>query len=196
MRPAPWPGRHDTDRRHAKRRVTRSTHTTRTTTRLYHPHGWLTPQRCRFSHLRSQLCHLSERRGLQDPRQRQALSGHQYKRPPAHDLLRAVLRAAQIPVNIDPGLLPAAAHYAADVKSNHNRDVDGADIVTWARNRLVHPQVPRSQWCGIHGRPQQQPRRRSCQRGVLDLRLDHPRDNHWGRQVQVTGPSQARSATF
>ena len=76
--------------------------------------------------------------------ERLVLSGimtkRQYTVSHAHDRLRKVLRAAQIPVDIDPGLLPAAAQYAADVKSNHNRDADGADIVTWVRNRLVHPQ--------------------------------------------------------
>ncbi|MGW7523038.1 hypothetical protein [Streptomyces sp. NPDC054783] len=69
-----------------------------------------------------------------------ALTKQQYKHRPAHDLLRTVLRGARIPVDIDPDLLPAAAQYAADAKADENRDVDGADVVTWVRNRLVHPQ--------------------------------------------------------
>ncbi|MEU6258511.1 hypothetical protein [Streptomyces sp. NPDC047043] len=68
------------------------------------------------------------------------MTKQEYNRCPAHDRLRQVLRAAQIPVHIDPALLPAAAQYAADVKAKENRDVDGADVVTWVRNRLVHPQ--------------------------------------------------------
>ncbi|MEU6064055.1 hypothetical protein ABZ864_06000 [Streptomyces sp. NPDC047082] len=67
------------------------------------------------------------------------LTKQQYK-PPAHRLLRRVLRGAQIPVDINSRHLPAAAQYAADVKVNENKDIDGADVVTWVRNRLVHPQ--------------------------------------------------------
>ncbi|WDV32437.1 hypothetical protein OIM90_17430 [Streptomyces sp. AD16] len=68
------------------------------------------------------------------------LAKQQYKQRPAHELLRKVLLSAQIPVDINPHLLPAAAQYAADVKRDENKDIDGADIVTWVRNRLVHPQ--------------------------------------------------------
>ncbi|MEU2592870.1 hypothetical protein ABZ649_26850 [Streptomyces albidoflavus] len=68
------------------------------------------------------------------------LAKQQYKQRPAHELLRKVLRSAQIPVDINPHLLPAAAQYASDVKRDENKDIDGADIVTWVRNRLVHPQ--------------------------------------------------------
>ncbi|MFI2434541.1 hypothetical protein [Streptomyces sp. NPDC018693] len=68
------------------------------------------------------------------------LTKQQYKQRPAHELLRKVLLSAQIPVDINPQLLPAAAQYAADVKMNENKDIDGADVVTWVRNRLVHPQ--------------------------------------------------------
>lgn len=68
------------------------------------------------------------------------LTKQQYKQRPAHDLLRKVLLSAQIPVDINPHLLSAAAQYAADVKVNENKDIDGADVVTWVRNRLVHPQ--------------------------------------------------------
>lgn len=65
-----------------------------------------------------------------------ALTERDYKRRPAHYLLRD----AQISVDINRGLLPAAAQYAADVKAKENKDIDGADVVTWVRNRLVHPQ--------------------------------------------------------
>ncbi|MFC9429924.1 hypothetical protein [Streptomyces sp. NPDC056987] len=68
------------------------------------------------------------------------LTKQQYKQRPAHELLRKVLLSAQIPVEINPQLLPAAAQYAADVKMNENKVIDGADVVTWVRNRLVHPQ--------------------------------------------------------
>lgn len=68
------------------------------------------------------------------------LTKKQYKQRPAHELLRKVLLSAQIPVEINPQLLPAAAQYAADVKMNENKVIDGADVVTWVRNRLVHPQ--------------------------------------------------------
>ncbi|AZQ39086.1 hypothetical protein EJ357_41325 [Streptomyces cyaneochromogenes] len=69
-----------------------------------------------------------------------ALTKQQYKQRPAHDLLRRVLRGAHIPVDINPRHLPAAAQYAADVKAKENENIDGADVVTWVRNRLVHPQ--------------------------------------------------------
>lgn len=68
------------------------------------------------------------------------LAKQQYKQGPAHELLRKVLLSAKIPVGIDPHLLPAAAQYAANVKMDENKDIDGADVVTWVRNRLVHPQ--------------------------------------------------------
>ncbi|MGW8555238.1 hypothetical protein [Streptomyces tubercidicus] len=69
-----------------------------------------------------------------------ALTKQQYKHRPAHDLLREVLRDAQISVGIDPNLLPTATQYAAGVKADKKIDIDGADVVTWVRNRLVHPQ--------------------------------------------------------
>ncbi|HKR51541.1 MAG TPA: hypothetical protein VJT72_18560 [Pseudonocardiaceae bacterium] len=80
-----------------------------------------------------------------------ALTEREYKRRPAHDLLRTVLRNAQIPVDIDLGLLPAAAQYAADVQVNENKDIDGADVVTWVRNRLVHPQESQERVYGLDG---------------------------------------------
>ncbi|MFD3930030.1 hypothetical protein [Streptomyces sp. NPDC058614] len=81
-----------------------------------------------------------------------ALAEQEYQRRPAHDLLRTVLRDAQIPVVINPRLLPAAAQYAADVKAKENKDIDGADVVTWVRNRLVHPQESQERvyrWDGL-----------------------------------------------
>ncbi|MGY1495696.1 hypothetical protein ACW4TU_03470 [Streptomyces sp. QTS52] len=80
-----------------------------------------------------------------------ALTEREYKRRPAHDLLRTVLRGAQIPVDINPDLLPAAAQYAADVKARENKEVDGADVVTWVRNRLVHPQESQERVYGLDG---------------------------------------------
>ncbi|MFJ9173163.1 hypothetical protein [Streptomyces sp. NPDC102360] len=69
-----------------------------------------------------------------------SLTKRQYKQYSAHDLLRKVLLSSQIPVDINPNLLPAAAQYASDAKVNENKEIDGADVVTWVRNRLVHPQ--------------------------------------------------------
>ncbi|MFY4720105.1 hypothetical protein [Streptomyces sp. LaBMicrA B280] len=80
-----------------------------------------------------------------------ALTEREYKRRPAHDLLRTVLRDAQIPVDINPGLLTAAAQYDADVKAKENKDIDGADVVTWVRNRLVHPQESQERVYGLDG---------------------------------------------
>jgi hypothetical protein len=62
-----------------------------------------------------------------------------------------VLRDAQIPVEINPSHLPAAAKYAAEVKANENKDIDGADVVTWVRNRLVHPQESQERVYGLDG---------------------------------------------
>lgn len=62
-----------------------------------------------------------------------------------HDRLRMVLKDAQIPIDIDPSLLPVTAKYAAQVKQSQKLDLDGADMVTWTRNRLVHPEGTQEQ---------------------------------------------------
>lgn len=79
------------------------------------------------------------------------MTKQQYAGSHAHVRLRKVLRDAQIPVDIDPALLPAAAQYAAEVKANENKDIDGADVVTWVRNRLVHPQESQVRVYGLDG---------------------------------------------
>lgn len=56
-----------------------------------------------------------------------------------HDRLRMVLKEADIPLEIDVTLLPVTARYVEEAKTRQKRDLDGADMVTWTRNRLVHP---------------------------------------------------------
>ncbi len=67
------------------------------------------------------------------------LTKRQYKTTAAHELLRRVLEEAKIPVGIDPDLLPAITQFAADERQRQRAELDGADVVTQIRNRLVHP---------------------------------------------------------
>ncbi len=69
----------------------------------------------------------------------------------AHDRLRMVLAEAQIPVDIDPSLLPVTARHAAQVKQSQGLDLDGADMVTWTCNRLVHPEGTQEQVYRLNG---------------------------------------------
>jgi hypothetical protein len=69
----------------------------------------------------------------------------------AHDRLRMVLAEAQIPVDIDPSLLPITARHAAQVKQSQGLDLDSADMVTWSRNRLVHPEGTQEQVYRLNG---------------------------------------------
>lgn len=64
---------------------------------------------------------------------------YQGRRLEARDRLRMLLTEAQIPIDIDPGLLPVTAQFVADEKQRQGRIMNGADVVTWTRNRLVHP---------------------------------------------------------
>jgi hypothetical protein len=64
---------------------------------------------------------------------------YQGKRLAAHDRLRKVLADAQIPADIDVNLLPITAQFVTDETSRQGRELDGADVVTQIRNRLVHP---------------------------------------------------------
>jgi hypothetical protein len=50
-----------------------------------------------------------------------------------------VLETARIPANIDASLLPVIARFVATEKSRQGKVLDGADVVTQLRNRLVHP---------------------------------------------------------
>lgn len=68
-------------------------------------------------------------------------SHYQRRRLHAHDLLRMVLTDARIPTGIDPVLLPVAAQFASEESKRQTRDLDGADVVTQIRNRLVHPKA-------------------------------------------------------
>jgi hypothetical protein len=63
----------------------------------------------------------------------------QYRAAQAHDLLRTVLAQAHIPTDVDAHLLPAAAEWIAFETARQGRSLDGADVVTQIRNRLVHP---------------------------------------------------------
>ena len=58
----------------------------------------------------------------------------------AHDRLRMLLTEAHIPTDIDAGLLPVVADFVAAERVRQGRTLDGADVVTQVRNRLVHPQ--------------------------------------------------------
>jgi hypothetical protein len=67
------------------------------------------------------------------------MSQRQYRDLDAHELLRRVLTDAHIPTDIDAGLLPITARFAAEEKQRQGKVLDGPDVVTWVRNRLVHP---------------------------------------------------------
>lgn len=53
--------------------------------------------------------------------------------------LRILLKEAGISVDIDDALLPSAAAFISREKQRQGRTLDGADVVTQIRNRLVHP---------------------------------------------------------
>lgn len=65
----------------------------------------------------------------------------QYRGREAHDLLRMVLIDAQIPTDIDVSLLPIIAQFVADEKAQYGAVLDGPEVVTRIRNRLVHPRA-------------------------------------------------------
>jgi hypothetical protein len=67
------------------------------------------------------------------------MSENQYREKDAHELLRRVLTDARIPTDIDAGLLPVTARFAAEEKLRQGKVLDGPDVVTQIRNRLVHP---------------------------------------------------------
>lgn len=58
---------------------------------------------------------------------------------PAHRKLRAVLTDAGVDLEVHEDRMPAAAVFAARQQLDRTRSIDGADIVTRVRNRLVHP---------------------------------------------------------
>jgi hypothetical protein len=59
----------------------------------------------------------------------------------AHEVLRTVLTDAKIPVDIDAQLLPVIATFVADERAQYGAVLDGPDVVTQIRNRLVHPKA-------------------------------------------------------
>jgi hypothetical protein len=67
------------------------------------------------------------------------MSESQYLDQDAHEKLRRLLTDAQIPTDIDAGLLPVTARFAAEEKQRQGKVLDGPDVVTQIRNRLVHP---------------------------------------------------------
>ncbi len=67
------------------------------------------------------------------------MTKRQYGRAHSHELLRRVLTDAQVPTDIDTALLPVTARFAAEEQARHGRVLDGPDVVTKVRNRLVHP---------------------------------------------------------
>jgi hypothetical protein len=52
---------------------------------------------------------------------------------------RRLLTHAQIPSDIDAALLPVTARFAAEEQQRQGKVLDGPDVVTQIRNRLVHP---------------------------------------------------------
>jgi hypothetical protein len=69
-----------------------------------------------------------------------AMSEGQYKDQHAHEKLRRMLTDAQVPTDIDAELLPVTAKFAAEEKQRQGRVLDGPNVVTQIRNRLVHPE--------------------------------------------------------
>jgi hypothetical protein len=67
-------------------------------------------------------------------------TSYQGRKLAGHDRLRLVLEDARIPLDIDGTLLPVIAEHVAQAPRSQNRVPDGADMVTWTRNRLVHPE--------------------------------------------------------
>ncbi|MBM9510460.1 hypothetical protein [Actinacidiphila acididurans] len=67
------------------------------------------------------------------------LSESQYHRRSAHSLLREVLTNAGIDRSIDDKALPALAKLAERRHQEFGAQMDGPDVTTWVRNKLVHP---------------------------------------------------------
>lgn len=58
----------------------------------------------------------------------------------AHERLRLLLGEAKIPLDVKARTLPAAAAFISDATQHQNNVRDGADLVPYIRNRLVHPE--------------------------------------------------------
>jgi hypothetical protein len=89
--------------------------------------------------------------GLLTEDQYLARSRYQGRRLHAHDLLRMALADAEIPAIIDPVLLPVAARFASEESERQGRELDGADVVTRIRNRLVHPKAAQESVYRLNG---------------------------------------------
>jgi hypothetical protein len=61
-----------------------------------------------------------------------------YRNEKAASLLRDVLGAASIPAGLDSSLQPVMASLAA-AKTTGGPHFDGAEVLAWTRNQLVHP---------------------------------------------------------
>jgi hypothetical protein len=61
-----------------------------------------------------------------------------YRKAAAANLLREVLGAASIPAGIDGSIQPVMTSVAA-AKITGGPHFDGAEVLTWTRNQLVHP---------------------------------------------------------
>ena len=67
------------------------------------------------------------------------MSERQYRGQDAHEKLRRLLTDARITTDIDAGLLPVTARFAAEQQQHQGKVLDGPDVVTQIRNRLAHP---------------------------------------------------------
>jgi hypothetical protein len=68
-----------------------------------------------------------------------AMTASGYRSHSAAQRLRKILHAARIPTSVPSELLPAAAEFIASEEVRRNCRIDGPDLVTQVRNRLVHP---------------------------------------------------------
>lgn len=67
-----------------------------------------------------------------------------YKREEAASLLRDVLTAASIPAGINSSIQPVMTSLAT-AKRADGLNLDGAGVVAWTRNQLVHPKAGKMQ---------------------------------------------------
>lgn len=71
--------------------------------------------------------------------------------PPAHLLLRRVLTAAGVPTDIDAQISPTIAQFVTEETHRQGQPLDGPDVVTQIRNRLVHPKGGQDQIYRLNG---------------------------------------------
>jgi hypothetical protein len=67
------------------------------------------------------------------------MSRFEYHRRPAHSLLREVLADARIGLSIDENDFPSIAKLVAGRRQEFGAQMDGPEVTTWVRNKLVHP---------------------------------------------------------